>query len=245
MYQPHELFNPPPQNAILWRYMDFAKFISLLDKQALFFVRADKLGDPFEGSYTRVNVEVRPKIYEGQIPEHALTALADFTREARRFTTISCWRWNSNESAGMWRQYSSGVYGIAIKTTFRALADALTGEDDVFIGTVDYVDYETAFIREDNLLAPFLHKRTSFESEREVRAINIQIPLKDGASDLSKDIYDVGDYQPIDLNGLVSEIVVAPSEEKWVFELVESVTRKYGLTAPVRMSALSHEPVWK
>ena len=34
----------------LWRYMDFAKFIALLDHRALHFARADHLGDPFDGA---------------------------------------------------------------------------------------------------------------------------------------------------------------------------------------------------
>ncbi len=37
--------------------MDFAKFISILDKEALFFSSADKLGDPFAGSFPKANVE--------------------------------------------------------------------------------------------------------------------------------------------------------------------------------------------
>ena len=50
MYKEHEAFAPPPPDAVLWRYMDFTKFVSLLEKQALFFARADKLeDDPFEG----------------------------------------------------------------------------------------------------------------------------------------------------------------------------------------------------
>lgn len=34
----------------LWRYMDLAKFLALLEDRALYFARADKLGDPFEGA---------------------------------------------------------------------------------------------------------------------------------------------------------------------------------------------------
>lgn len=34
----------------LWRYMDFEKFISLLEERAPYFARADKLGDKFEGA---------------------------------------------------------------------------------------------------------------------------------------------------------------------------------------------------
>ena len=45
----------PPIETKLWRYMDFAKFVSLLESRALFFVRADKLDDPFEGALSEVN----------------------------------------------------------------------------------------------------------------------------------------------------------------------------------------------
>ena len=50
MYTEHPTFSPPPDDAVLWRYMDFTKFVSFLDKSSLFFARADKLGDPFEGA---------------------------------------------------------------------------------------------------------------------------------------------------------------------------------------------------
>ncbi len=36
----------------IWRYLDFTKFLSYLDKKALFFTRADKLDDIFEGKFT-------------------------------------------------------------------------------------------------------------------------------------------------------------------------------------------------
>ena len=42
----------------------FSQFVSILDKNALFFVRADKLGDPFEGSYSKANIAKRRRIYE-------------------------------------------------------------------------------------------------------------------------------------------------------------------------------------
>jgi hypothetical protein len=34
----------------LWRYMDFAKFVSLLETRSIHFARADVLGDSFEGA---------------------------------------------------------------------------------------------------------------------------------------------------------------------------------------------------
>jgi hypothetical protein len=37
--------------------MDLAKFLWMLQKNALFFARADQLGDPYEGHYTEPYVE--------------------------------------------------------------------------------------------------------------------------------------------------------------------------------------------
>ena len=57
MYQELPIFELPPDDATLWRYMDFTKFVSLLEKQALFFSKPDRLGDPFEGSLPKKNLE--------------------------------------------------------------------------------------------------------------------------------------------------------------------------------------------
>ena len=54
MYKEHEAFTPPLSDTVLWRYMDFTKFVSLLEKQALFFARADK-HDPFEGAWPNLS----------------------------------------------------------------------------------------------------------------------------------------------------------------------------------------------
>src|SRR5262245_53412295 len=45
--------DPPRADQKIWRYMDFAQFVSLLHERALFFASIHSLGqthDPFEGS---------------------------------------------------------------------------------------------------------------------------------------------------------------------------------------------------
>ena len=70
MFAEHPDLNPPQDNAVLWRYMDFTKFVSLLDRRALYFSRADKLGDPFEGSLSHINRLTRPhRLTQIGIPE--------------------------------------------------------------------------------------------------------------------------------------------------------------------------------
>jgi hypothetical protein len=58
-YQPHDVFEPPRPNAPILRYMDFVKFVWLLDRASLYFTRVDKLGDRFEGSMSRANHKAR------------------------------------------------------------------------------------------------------------------------------------------------------------------------------------------
>jgi hypothetical protein len=46
MYVEHPAFeSPADENAKIWRYLDFTKFVALLDRRALSFARVDELTD--------------------------------------------------------------------------------------------------------------------------------------------------------------------------------------------------------
>ena len=244
MYEEHANFESPEDHSVLWRYIDFTKFVSLLDTQSLFFARADMLGDPFEGAYSKVNAALRPVLYEGKIPASGLQNFAAFAKESRRFTTISCWHEANHESAAMWRLYSREHDGIAIKTDFKSLSKSFTCSDSIFIGKVNYVDYETTFIPEGNAFFPYLHKRQSFEHEREVRAITQNLPQRDGTIDLSQEVSAMETYYAVDLSLLVQEVIVAPYANDWFERLVQAVASRYGLRAPVNRSKLAEQPTW-
>ena len=244
MYEEHPNFEPPEDDAVLWRYMDFTKFVSLLDTQSLFFARADKLGDPFEGAYSKVNVALRPALYEGKIPEAGLRQIAAFGKESRRFTAINCWHEANHESAAMWRLYSREHDGIAIKTDFKSFSRSFTCSDKIYIGKVNYVDYDTTFIPEGSSFFPYLYKRESFAHEREIRAISQNMPTRDGKIDLSQEVYATGTYYTVDLSLLVHEVVVAPYADDWFMSLAEAVAIRFGLTAPVSRSGLAEPPTW-
>lgn len=251
MYKEHEGCNPPPSDAILWRYMDFTKFVSLLEKQALFFARADKLEDPFEGYWPDLNkAVVRRDLEESSNPyrEHLLKTIFHLIRECPRFTLINCWHESSHESAAMWKLYSKDDNGIAIKTNFDSFARSFTSSEDIFIGRISYVDYETDFFTDLNLLSPFLCKRKSFKHEHEVRAIVRDFPTKkqgkDNLIDLSQDICDVGNYYEVDLSLLIQEVVIGPYAPDWLLELIHSVATRYNLKASVVRSNLVDNPTW-
>ena len=261
MYKEHPSFDSPADDAVLWRYLDFTKFVSLLDKRALFLARADKLMDPFEGSFPKVDVARYIESYQETIkllqenlpypiPESGHPVL-DFGRDSRKFTLVSCWHESSHESAAMWRLYSGEQDGIAIRTDFQSLAKSFTCKDDIFIGKVKYIDFDSASIHDSNALAPFLHKRDSFEHEKEVRAINWDLPIpspitpENCTPDFSTPLHEVGAYRQVDLSRLVREVIVAPYAADWFKELVHSVAVLYGLEVPVRRSLLADVPFWE
>jgi len=257
MYKEHPAFVKPQGKKIkIWRYMDFTKFVSLLEKNELFFARADKLGDPFEGSYPRENVQQRAinhKQMMAQLPGHLHRffqgrdqALSQFFRNLKNFIFINSWHESQHESAAMWRLYLKSNEGIAIQSTFGRLKDCFKqGTPDIYIGEVHYRDYLTERIPGSNFFAPFLHKRKSFEHEKELRALVLEYTrTKDGLPNLSEPPSSDGIGVPVDLEKLIANIYVAPENPRWFLELVKSVTRKYGIKKIPVQSALDAKPLY-
>lgn len=243
MYKEHPAFNPPPNDAILWRYMNFTKYVSLLDKQALFFARADKLGDSFEGSYSKVNEALRPKLYDS-LPKGTLQGLAKLMKENRRNTLINCWHKSVHESEAMWKLYAREEDGVAIKTDFNSFKNSFKCEKEIYIGEVDYVDYKKHFIPEKNLFSAYLFKRESFKHEQEVRAI-CSIFERDGIvfENLNND-HIIGVNYEVDLSILIKEVVVAPFAQDWFLDLVKSVTTRYKFNINITRSTQAENPTW-
>ena len=102
-----QFHGPPPADAILWRYMDFTKFVSLLEKRALFFARADQLGDPFEGAIPINNIKSRYTSLKPKLSAKEILMYEHLRIELRRLTLISCWHESNHESEAMWKIYSS------------------------------------------------------------------------------------------------------------------------------------------
>ena len=252
-----EFHNPPPADAILWRYMDFTKFVSLLETRTLFLARADKLGDPFEGSVPKNNLILRATL-ESEFSDEEILKYTLVMQQLPRFTLISCWHESSYESEAMWRLYASVNGGIAIKSNFNVFAKSFLTAEQIHIGAVQYVDYDNDQIPEDDLLSPYLHKRQSFKYEQEVRAIVQYLPtglgrteLRDSIPNISKseidrwpDICDIGIDYEVDLNLLIQEVVVSHFAPDWLLDLVKSVTKRYELEAPINKSRLAESPMW-
>ena len=247
MWKPHPNFNAPHIDTKIWRYVDFTKLVRMLETRSLFFARSDRFDDPFEGSYPRFNVLFRDAVYGNKLPQKALEGMVHVHREVRRFVAINCWHMNSHESAAMWRLYLKSNEGIAIQSTYGKLISSLSNcEEDVFVGIVRYVDYDQQWMPEGNMFYPFLHKRKSFEHEKELRAMIARFPVlkTNERLDVAGDTIAKGIEVPCDISELVQEVYVAPSAPGWFASLVELVVRRYDLQVKVTQSSLDQAPVY-
>ena len=268
----HPLFEcPEDRQTKLWRFMDFTKFVALLHSGSLFFCRADRLGDPFEGSISARALEVRKgeaqrigRAFQGR--DSAVVMLAGFgdrlwdsldadsysLRWNAEWMFVSCWHMNEVESAAMWHLYAPSGQGVAIQTTYQRLRDQLP--DDVYIGKVKYINYQSGHVDLSNGFSPFMHKRESFGHERELRAIHSKPPSHKRINPATGEeeqmaAHDVHNTEggkgfSIDLNALIERIHVSPIAQSWYTELVRAVCDRYQLTAEIRQSDLDAKPIF-
>ena len=258
LYREHFVFKAPrDEDQSIWRYMDFTKFVSLLDKSALFFARSDKLKDEFEGSYPTVTVIKREsqfkKIFEdfNVEPDSSSTVdkLCQWLKQIRSYVAINCWNVSNQESAALWKLYLKSNEGIAIKSNYRRLKSSFNAaEDDIYIGMVRYIDYSKQSIPDTNILRPFVTKRRSFEHEHELRALLYNRPSTSRGSHgelfMGRPFFDNGKYVPINLHELIDKIYVAPTCPDWLKELVESLLKLYSIDVQVVRSSLDEPPVY-
>lgn len=263
-----EFLAPEPPHAKIWRYMDLAKFLSLLDRHCLYFTRLDRLSefDPFEGYYTHLNLASDKLRFENMPDEWKESSgikdektfsliidgnkrLREFAKYHRSVTFVNSWHIKEHESAAMWKVYLSNNEGIAIQSTYQRLIESLAAYNDfeVYVGKIKYIDYEKEAIPVRNMLSPYVYKRKSFEYEDELRAL-IWTPQygKNNILDPqgNKLAITFGLYVTVDIERLIDNIFVAPNAPSWILEVIRSVTNKFGIAKPVTQSNLASTPVY-
>lgn len=238
MYEEHPSFRTPPPERRLWRYMDLAKYLALLDTSSLYLTRPDSFDDAVEGYHPEANAALRDELLarfgEDNDERRAaveLVASPSQILDLRERVGINCWHQSASESHALWSIYG-GPLGVAVETTAGRLIEALTPEPaPVYVGMVRYVKYERVLIDFDQW-APFLCKRTSFAHEREVRI------LVDRDSDGSEPGVNIA----VDLNKLIRAVYVNPRAPDWFREVVRRATERHDITAEVHQSSLAGAP---
>lgn len=244
------LEGPSNPNSLVWRYMDVSKLVALLQDKALYFARADSFEDPFEGSLPR---RVREEYEHNAVAragvgsltkEDLLKSWIDTHRQLLQQVYISCWHMSEHESAALWSIYGKSNDAVCIQTTYAKLAALLPSQ--VEAGLVTYIDYDTETFRiTNNLNSPFIHKRMSFEHDKEVRALILpsfmgfppNLPV--GAQ-----FADGGVKVLVDLVALIDHIFVSPTSKPWFERMIRSLVQTYGITASVTQSSLARAPLW-
>ena len=233
-------WNPsqPDAAATLWRYMSFAKFCSLLEREALFFSLVGKMADRYEGFvYPPQPREHGDRLREAESIAHGVL------QESARNALVSCWTESGHESSLMWEAYA-GDEGVAVRTTFEDLQESIrsVAEVPVTFGQVEYVDYREREVPRFGW-APLFHKRIEYHGEDEVRAILPGPPFKVGKTRLDPDVAEQGGrYVSVDLDILVKEIRVPPHSARWFAQAVRSVVERSPVTARVTPSAIELPP---
>jgi hypothetical protein len=234
MITDHPSFRAPQSKTIsIWRYMDLSKFLWMLQNSALYFSRADLLGDPYEGHYTEPMA--------GRIPE----PIRNMVTIMKKTAYVNCWHMNEAESAAMWKLYTSHHQSVAVKSSYDLISETLPSE--CFIGCVEYIDYSRAVISVDNAYNYLNRKRLSFAHERELRVVvwDPQILNRVLKSEGVVDVpMDSGRVFPIDISNVITEVYLSPDSDNLLFDVVERECRKYGILAPVLKSGVNAPPAY-
>jgi hypothetical protein len=254
MYTPHPVFLDPEGTTKIWRYFDVTKFVSLLERRALFFSRADQFRDPFEGSWTKPDIKTREQKRTAQLKANN-PAITDeelakmlkqdsaFYKNIKRSSFINSWHFNETESAAMWKLFLKSDEGIAIQSTTTRFKECFNAfPEPVYIGKINYISYET-----DKFYYPFdtpfislMHKRHAYEYEREYRAI---ITSADNYRWEEEETL-LGKYVPVDIDTMIEHIYLSPGTPAWYSDLIINVVSKYGLDKKVIPSVLNKRPVF-
>jgi hypothetical protein len=178
-----------------------------------------------------------------EYPDGLSAGMSDLARRSVLRTYVNCWHMGKHESFAMWRLYAAAGQGVAVRSTFRALTQALRGSEEIHVGTVNYLDPRRTPVPEGNTMNPFMHKRISFDYERELRALIQRWPAIDDDAQLDL-AAPRGIPVAVDLQKLVKFIYVGPGQPAWFQETVEVVVQHISPGLSVRRSTLDVEPVF-
>lgn len=248
-----------PVDVKIWRYVDLAKFVSMLASRSLYFPCATtELKDPFEGWLPRSHMKAMMEINRGaldqmrstqdtflaqhphcdRVPFDALIQdaqrkldMQQLLRDTNSKFGVNCWHVNEDESEAMWQLYTVAGQGIAIESTKARLEAALNG-DGINVDRVRYMNFDSDEIDKGHRHYGLFLKRKSFAHEQELRA-TILLP-KPGS----------GTQVPCDLDGLIAKIHIFPKAPSYYADAVRYAVERAdpAITAPVMTSRLLDPP---
>lgn len=183
------------------------------------------------------------------LDRHKLDDSIGCAAQFREAFFISCWHLFREETCKMWEEY--GKDGVAVCSRYGLLESALNDMDDrAFLGLVRY---GSKHLTGWNVLRFITTKRMKYADEREVRAwlwimdphagINRHIDINNRVHTRPltppPDRVLNGHRRRVDLDGLLTGIVVTPWASSTTFDEVNLVVKDSGYKIPVEPSALT------
>jgi DUF2971 family protein len=246
---------------VVWRYLTFPKYISLLSYGALWFSKLNILQDKYEGILPKL-IDAEMRAEHEKYKQHfdpsmhkQIDEMNDCNvRDGKELTVASCWFAADTESERMWREYARDAEGLAIKSSIRSISQYVNCDPQISeIGKVKYVDLSTysmsAYEANQAHERAFL-KSLEYEHEQEVRIVTMSVrgPMcvgMDGALLGEEDwkgagmnnFDNPGLYIQANLRGLIHSTVLAPGATRWFELMIKHIAQRGGL-GPVERSSL-------
>lgn len=241
----HPIYPEPAHDERLWRYMTLPQLLAALDSRSLHFTRLDMFGDPFEGTVPKLDAEFRVEVARANnYPAGIFGTLRESLKE-RRSIAANCWHLSPHESEAMWRLYAED--GVAVQSTFGRLVRSFSqpGEAQegfpISIGKITYLDFSAERMIGSpayyDRFRAVMHKRRSFEHEKEVRAILHSHEPTDHPQEVrAADVPDEGIDIAVDLEVLIENIYISEKTPPWYRKLVATAVRNFGWSAAPKVS---------
>lgn len=252
---------------VVWRYMPFTKFVSLLTYQALWFSKLNILQDQYEGliplgvlsemqqSNEKLKATFKSPEQQRQIDEWPSKNEAD----GRELLVVTCWFAHEQESQRMWEEYGTSAEAVAVKSTIGRLAKHVyvpRDETVSHLGLVRYVEHDShemsPYEANQAIERAFLKDKAQFCHEHEVRLVTMSVktpwcvspeghPYTQAqvAGARMNNFDQPGLYVKVDIAQLVQQVVVAPEAQPWFLNLVRRLVELHGFKVPVLTSALA------
>jgi hypothetical protein len=245
----NDQLEPRDQDAVIWRFLNMKKFGDLIVSGELYFCRADLFKDEREGLPPQ---EYLPKLGLNPFDLGDRQELANSIGSAAEFREsfyVNCWHLFQEETCRVWEEY--GKDGVAICSRYGLLKSALNAMPDR--ASLGLVRYESSYLARSNVLSYITNKRAKYAHEQEVRAfLWIMDPLGTGNRHIDiegrvhphvltppPDRVSTGQRRVVDLNKLITEIVVTPWASPTLVGEIDGMVKDCGRTIPVVPSELT------
>jgi hypothetical protein len=220
------------RDLVLMRYLDLAKFIDLISTKTLYVASAVDFDDQLEGTLPE---QIRETYNDPEVIKHCGSApVQEREHENRVKTNVSCWTRGPKDNMALWKIYGVSKQSVAITTTLDKLIQSTLlwkGISGVTFKGVVYIDHSDKLPDGVYSLScdTFGLKHEAYSFENEVRMVVTRDSLKSPSPLRLK----------VKPNDIIEKIIVSPEAGEWFYNLVQSVSKKYHIAAPVEHSKLT------